>query len=271
MIKGKEFQNLTEVTVRFAGDSGDGMQLTGSQFSDTTAIWGNDLSTLPDYPAEIRAPSGTVYGVSGFQLHFGSMEVHTPGDRPDILVAMNPAAIKKNLPELKPGGMIIANTDAFDAKNLKLAKYESNPLEDNSLEGFEIYPVPITSLTFKALENTKLSQKDISRCKNFFALGLMYWLYNRPLDQTIEWINKKFKTKPEYIEANKAALEAGYNFNKCHTHMVSCSFYHLLHMFRIPVCTSCYKCCLCTKRKRYRVKWKINTSVRRCFSLFTLF
>jgi 2-oxoglutarate/2-oxoacid ferredoxin oxidoreductase subunit alpha len=214
MIKGKELQNLTEVTVRFAGDSGDGMQLTGSQFSDTTAVWGNDLSTLPDYPAEIRAPSGTVYGVSGFQLHFGSMEVHTPGDRPDVLVAMNPAAIKKNLPDLKPGGMIIANTDAFDAKNLKLAKYETNPLEDNSLKGFEIYPVPITTLTIKALENIKLSPKEISRCKNLFALGLMYWLYNRPLDQTIEWIKNKFKNKPQFIEANCNALVAGYNFGE---------------------------------------------------------
>ena len=214
MIKEKELQNLTEVTVRFAGDSGDGMQLTGSQFSDTTAVLGNDLSTLPDYPAEIRAPSGTIYGVSGFQLHFGSMDVHTPGDIADVLVAMNPAAIKKNLPELKKGGMIIANTDAFDAKNLKLAKYDTNPLEDNLLEGFEVYPVPITSMTIKALAETKLSQKDISRCKNFYALGLMYWLYNRPVDQTVEWIKNKFKKKPEYIDANIKALLAGYNFGE---------------------------------------------------------
>jgi 2-oxoglutarate ferredoxin oxidoreductase subunit alpha len=214
MIKEKEFQNLTEVTVRFAGDSGDGMQLTGSQFSDTTAVLGNDLSTLPDYPAEIRAPQGTIYGVSGFQLHFGSMDVHTPGDIADVLVAMNPAAIKKNLPELKKGGMIIANTDAFDAKNLKLAKYETNPLEDNSLAGFEVYPVPITSMTIKALADTKLSPKDISRCKNFYALGLMYWLYNRPVDQTIDWIKNKFKNKPDYIDANSKALIAGYNFGE---------------------------------------------------------
>jgi len=214
MIKEKEFQNLTEVTVRFAGDSGDGMQLTGSQFSDTTAVLGNDLSTLPDYPAEIRAPQGTIYGVSGFQLHFGSMDVHTPGDIADVLVAMNPAAIKKNLPELKKGGMIIANTDAFDAKNLKLAKYETNPLEDNSLAGFEVYPVPITSMTIKALADTKLSPKDISRCKNFYALGLMYWLYNRPVDQTIDWIKNKFKNKPYYIDANSKALIAGYNFGE---------------------------------------------------------
>ncbi len=214
MIKEKEFQNLDEVTVRFAGDSGDGMQLTGSQFSDTTAVLGNDLSTLPDYPAEIRAPLGTIYGVSGFQLHFGSMDVHTPGDIADVLVAMNPAAIKKNLPELKKGGIIIANTDAFDAKNLKLAKYETNPLEDGSLDGFEVYPVPITSMTIKALADTKLSLKDISRCKNFYALGLMYWLFNRPVDQTVEWIKNKFKNKPEYIDANNKALLAGYNFGE---------------------------------------------------------
>src|SRR3990170_4748221 len=159
MVKEKELKTLDEVTIRFAGDSGDGMQLTGSQFSDTTAIVGNDLSTLPDYPAEIRAPSGTVYGVSGFQLHFGSKDVHTPGDRPDILVAMNPAAIKKNLNELKPGAIIIANSDAFDKKNLQLANYETNPLEDNRLKGFQVYSVPVTSLTFSALEGTTLGNK----------------------------------------------------------------------------------------------------------------
>ncbi|HKI77260.1 MAG TPA: 2-oxoacid:acceptor oxidoreductase family protein, partial [Ignavibacteriaceae bacterium] len=169
----KEVLELEDVTVRFAGDSGDGMQLTGSQFSDTTALLGNDLSTLPDYPAEIRAPSGTVYGVSGFQLHFGQTEVYSPGDRPDVLVAMNPAAIKKNLTELKPGAIIIANSDAFDSKGLKLAKYETNPLEDNSLKGYNVFPVPISSLTKKALEETSLSAKDIERSKNFFALGLM--------------------------------------------------------------------------------------------------
>src|SRR5690606_19263835 len=213
-IKEKEVQSLSEVTVRFAGDSGDGMQLTGSQFSDTTAVLGNDLSTLPDYPAEIRAPSGTVYGVSGFQLHFGSSDVHTPGDRPDVLVAMNPAAIKKNLPELKRGGMIIVNTDSFDSKNLKLAGYENNPLEDGSLEGYEVYQVPISHLTTEALKDTGLSNKEISRCKNFFALGLMYWLFNRPLNQTENWLQKKFKDKPEFIEANEKAMKAGYNFGE---------------------------------------------------------
>jgi 2-oxoglutarate ferredoxin oxidoreductase subunit alpha len=190
------------------------MQLTGSQFSDTTALVGNDLSTLPDYPAEIRAPSGTVYGVSGFQLHFGSSEVYTPGDRPDVLIAMNPAAIKKNINELKPGGIIIANTDAFDSKNLKLAGYGTNPLEDNSLEGYELFSVPISSLTNKALEESTLGQKEKSRCKNFFALGLMYWLYDRPLEPTLNWINKKFSKKPEYADANEKALSAGYNFGE---------------------------------------------------------
>jgi 2-oxoglutarate ferredoxin oxidoreductase subunit alpha len=214
MVKEKEIQSVTEVTVRFAGDSGDGMQLTGSQFSETTAIFGNDLKTLPDYPAEIRAPQGTVYGVSGFQLHFSSGDIHTPGDRPDILVAMNPAAIKKNIKELKPGAIIIANIDSFDKKNLQLAKYETNPLEDKSLEGFEVYQVPITHLTGKALEGTLLSQKEISRCKNFYALGLMYWLYDRPLEQTQNWIRDKFKNKPQFIEANEKALLAGYNYGE---------------------------------------------------------
>ncbi len=214
MVKEKEVQQITEVTVRFAGDSGDGMQLTGSQFSETTAIFGNDLSTLPDYPAEIRAPIGTVYGVSGFQLHFSSADIHTPGDRPDILVAMNPAAIKKNIGELKPGAMIIANTDSFDKKNLQLAKYETNPLEDNSLKGFEVYPVPIAHLTSKALEGSSLSPKEVSRCKNFFALGLMYWLYDRPIEPTQKWIQDKFKNKPQFIEANTKALTAGYNYGE---------------------------------------------------------
>jgi len=214
MIKEKELKSLEEVTIRFAGDSGDGMQLTGSQFSDTTAFVGNDVSTLPDYPAEIRAPSGTVYGVSGFQLHFGSKDVHTPGDRPDVLVAMNPAAIRKNLSELKPGAIIIANSDAFDKKNLQLANFDSNPLEGNRLKGFHVFPVPITTLTYAALEESQLGNKDKSRCKNFFALGLMYWLYNRPLEQTLDWIKSKFKNKPEFIDANEKALKAGYNFGE---------------------------------------------------------
>lgn len=214
MSKTKEIQQLNEVTVRFAGDSGDGMQLTGSQFSETTAWVGNDLNTLPDYPAEIRAPAGTVYGVSGFQLHFSSEDIHTPGDQPDVLVAMNPAALKKNLSELKKNGMIIVNSDAFDLKNLKLAHFESNPLEDGSLDGYTVFSVPINSLTENALEGTKLSPKEVSRCKNFFALGLMYWLFNRPIENTIKWIAQKFAKKPEFIDANTKALNAGYNFGE---------------------------------------------------------
>lgn len=210
--KSKELLELKEVTIRFAGDSGDGMQLTGTQFSENTAWVGNDLNTLPDYPSEIRAPSGTLYGVSGFQLHFSSDDIYTPGDQPDVLVAMNPAALKKNLAELKPGGMIIVNSDAFDQKNLALANYKTNPLEDDSLSGYQVFPVPITNLTQRALEGIKLTPKEVSRTKNFFALGLMYWLFNRPLDTTLDWIYKKFSKKKEYIEANERALKAGYDF-----------------------------------------------------------
>jgi len=213
-VKEKDFRVVTNVTVRFAGDSGDGMQLTGSQFSDTTAFIGNDLNTLPDYPAEIRAPAGTIYGVSGFQLSFGSDDVNTPGDLPDVLVAMNPAALRKNMKELKRGGVLIVNSDAFDQKNLKLANYDSNPLADDSLSGYELHQVPISSLTANALEGLPLSPKEVSRCKNFFALGLMYWLYDRPLKNTEDWIKDKFKNKPEYVEANTKALQAGHKFGE---------------------------------------------------------
>lgn len=214
MSKEKEIKNLTEVTVRFAGDSGDGMQLTGTQFSDTTALFGNDLSTLPDYPAEIRAPAGTLYGVSGFQLHFSSSDIHTPGDHPDLLVAMNPAALKTNLKDLKSNATIIVNTDSFDAKNLKLASYSSNPLEDETLKGYQLIQVPITTLTSTALEGSPLSPKEVSRCKNFFALGMMYWLYGRPLEPTLNWILEKFKKKPSIADANTKALKAGYFFGE---------------------------------------------------------
>ncbi|MBX2976104.1 MAG: 2-oxoacid:acceptor oxidoreductase subunit alpha [Ignavibacteriaceae bacterium] len=211
---GKEIQILEDVTVRFAGDSGDGMQLTGSQFTNTTAIFGNDLSTLPDYPAEIRAPAGTLYGVSGFQLHFGSTEIKSPGDSPDVLIAMNPAALKVNLKDLKSNAIIIVNTNAFDQKNLKLAQYEVNPLEDDSLKGYTVIPVALTQLTANALEGTQLSNKEIGRSKNFFALGLMYWLYNRPIEATLAWIDDKFKNKPEILEGNKKALLAGYYYGE---------------------------------------------------------
>ncbi|MDH7515266.1 MAG: 2-oxoacid:acceptor oxidoreductase subunit alpha [Bacteroidota bacterium] len=218
-----EIIELHEATIRFAGDSGDGMQLTGSQFTATTAQAGNDLSTLPDYPAEIRAPSGTLYGVSGFQLHFSDRDIHTPGDRPDLLIAMNPAALKVNLKDLRPGGYIIVNSDAFDAKNLRLAQYATNPLEDGSLKGYQVFEVPITKLTTAALEGIGLSMKEITRSKNFFALGLCYWLYNRSLEPTLQWIAEKFANKPLIAEGNRRALMAGYNFGEM-TEVFTCRF-----------------------------------------------
>jgi 2-oxoglutarate ferredoxin oxidoreductase subunit alpha len=210
----KGIVDLNDVTVRFAGDSGDGMQLTGTQFTNTSAIVGNDVSTLPDFPAEIRAPAGTTYGVSGFQLHFSSNDIQTPGDSPDVLVAMNPAALKTNLNELKKGGSIIINVDAFDSKNLRLAGYETNPLEDSSLEGFNVVQVPLSKLTATALEDSGLSAKEIARSKNFFALGMMYWLYSRPFEPTLKWIKVKFKTSPEIAAANEKVLKAGYYFGE---------------------------------------------------------
>ncbi|MBI5727613.1 MAG: 2-oxoacid:acceptor oxidoreductase subunit alpha [Ignavibacteriales bacterium] len=212
MAKDVEIQVLEDVTVRFAGDSGDGMQLTGTQFTNTTALAGNDLSTLPDYPAEIRAPAGTLYGVSGYQLHFSSLDISTPGDSPDVLIAMNPAALKVNIKDLKHGATIIANTSAFDAKNLRLAEYSVNPLEDGSLDGYNVIPVPLTDLTMRSLEELKLSNKEKERCKNFFALGLMYWMYSRNIDSSIDWIDKKFTKDVTLAEANKRALRAGYNY-----------------------------------------------------------
>jgi len=208
----KGLLGLNDVTIRFAGDSGDGMQLTGTQFTNTTALVGNDLSTLPDYPAEIRAPAGTTYGVSGFQLHFSNSDIQTPGDSPDILVAMNPAALKVNMKDLKHGATIIVNINSFDAKNLKLAGFENNPLDDDSLEGFEVIQVPLSKLTTTALEDSGLTVKEISRCKNFFALGLMYWLYSRPVEPTIKWIKSKFKDEALIAAANEKALLAGYYY-----------------------------------------------------------
>jgi 2-oxoglutarate ferredoxin oxidoreductase subunit alpha len=210
----KTVENLDEVTIRFAGDSGDGMQLTGTQFTNTTAILGNDLSTLPDYPAEIRAPAGTLFGVSGFQIHFGSSEIHTPGDHCDVLVAMNAAALKVNLQSLVVGGSIIVNTEGFNDKNLKLAGYEQNPLRDGSLSKFRVYEVDISKLTALALQDLTISSKLVDRSKNFFALGMMYWMYNRPLETTIDWLKSKFKNKPEIQEANIRVLKAGWNFSE---------------------------------------------------------
>lgn len=208
----KKVEELTKVTIRFAGDSGDGMQLAGTQFSDTTALTGEDLSTLPDYPAEIRAPAGTLYGVSGFQINFGSVEINTPGDQPDVLVAMNPAALKVNLKDLNTGSMIIVNTDSFDDRNLKLAHYDANPLTDGSVSNYNVIEVPITTLTVNSLEGMELSMKEMTRSKNFFALGLMYWLYNKSMDPTIKWIHEKFKKNTHIAKANEKALKAGYYF-----------------------------------------------------------
>ncbi len=210
----KRVESLDEVTIRFAGDSGDGMQLAGTQFTNTTAILGNDLSTLPDYPAEIRAPAGTLFGVSGFQIHFGSTEINTPGDQCDVLVAMNAAALKVNIGSLVDGGTIIVNTDGFSDKNLKLAGYEQNPLRDGSLDKYRVHEVDISKLTALALQDLNISSKLVDRSKNFFALGMMYWIYNRPLEQTIEWIREKFGNKPDIMEANLRVLKAGWNFSE---------------------------------------------------------
>ena len=209
----KSVEQLDSVVVRFAGDSGDGIQLTGSQFTAESAIAGNDIATLPNFPAEIRAPAGTIAGVSGFQINFGSLEIYTPGDKPDVLVAFNPAALKANLGDLKPGGIIIANEDTFTDKNLQKVGYESNPLEDNAIqESYKLIIVPISKLTKEALKDSGLGSKDVERCKNFFALGIMLWMFNRPTEETIKWIDKKFAKKQEYADANKTALKAGMTY-----------------------------------------------------------
>lgn len=208
----KQTRSLDEVTIRFAGDSGDGMQLTGTQFTNTSASMGNDLSTLPDYPAEIRAPIGTTYGVSGFQIHFGSTEINTPGDHCDVLVAMNAAALKVNLRSLIDGGAIIANTDGFGDKNLKLAGYAQSPLSDDSLSKYQVFQVNITKMTNLALADMNLGQKMVDKTKNFFALGMMYWMYHRSVDNTFQWIQDKFKDKPDLIEANTRVMKAGWNY-----------------------------------------------------------
>jgi 2-oxoglutarate ferredoxin oxidoreductase subunit alpha len=200
------------VVVRFAGDSGDGMQLTGNQFTSTTAAVGNDLATLPDFPAEIRAPAGTLPGVSGFQIQFASTSVFTPGDRPDVLVAMNPAALKANLADVPPNGIVIVNSDAFKETDLKKAGYKSNPLEDGTVDGYQVLKVELTRLTRAALRDLDLPVQSIDRCKNFFALGMMYYLYQRPLDVTNDWLDRKFAGKPKLVEANQTALKAGYAY-----------------------------------------------------------
>jgi 2-oxoglutarate ferredoxin oxidoreductase subunit alpha len=210
----KQVQQLDRVIIRFAGDSGDGMQLAGDRFTQETAAFGNDLSTLPNFPAEIRAPAGTLPGVSSFQLHFADHDILTPGDAPDVLVAMNPAALKANLADVPRGADIIANTDEFTKRNLSRVGYEASPLEDGSLSNYNLHAVPITSMTVKALEEFDITRKDAERAKNMFALGLLSWLYNRPVESTIAFLESKFAGKPEIMKANKAAFQAGWNYGE---------------------------------------------------------
>ena len=210
----KKISEVDSATIRFAGDSGDGMQLTGSQFSDNTAIFGNDLATLPDFPAEIRAPKGSLAGVSSFQLQFSNKDIHTPGDDLDVLVAMNPAGLKVHLGDLKDNGMLIINTANFTSKNLKLAGYEENPLDDELLEGYQAIKVDMTKLVATALEEIELSSKLKARSTNMFALGLLYWLYGRSLDSSVNFIQKKFAKAPDIVEANIKALNAGYYYGE---------------------------------------------------------
>ncbi|MET1233078.1 MAG: 2-oxoacid:acceptor oxidoreductase subunit alpha [Candidatus Limnocylindrales bacterium] len=215
-------QELERVTIRFAGDSGDGMQLTGTQFTRTSAVFGNDISTLPDFPAEIRAPAGSLPGVSGFQLSFSSNEIHTPGDQPDVLVAMNPAALKTNVMDLPAGGALIVNSDAFTTANLTKAGYTSDPLTDGSLKDYTLFEIPISTLNARALEGLEMTSKQVDLTKNFFALGVMFWLYERSMDPTMRWIEDKFSKRPTVVEANQRALKAGYAFGETteifHTH-----------------------------------------------------
>jgi 2-oxoglutarate ferredoxin oxidoreductase subunit alpha len=217
-----DVQELERVTIRFAGDSGDGMQLTGTQFTRTAAVFGNDISTLPDFPAEIRAPAGSLPGVSGFQISFSSTDIHTPGDQPDVLVAMNPAALKTNIGDLPAGGALIVNSDAFTQQNLNKAAYASNPLTDGSLKSYTVFEVPISTLNERSLDGLDMTSKQKDLTKNFFALGLMFWLYERSMEPTIHWVDSKFGARPVVAEANKRALKAGYAFGETteafHTH-----------------------------------------------------
>ena len=211
----KSVEERDRVVVRFAGDSGDGMQLTGDRFTSATAVLGNDLATLPDFPAEIRAPRGTLHGVSAFQIQFASRDILTPGDAPNVLVAMNPAALRTNLPLLEKGGSIIANEDEFTERNLEKAGYSANPLDDESLSGYQLFRVPMESLTLRATEGIKgVTNREAQRAKNFFALGLVSWMYGRPTDVTEEWIDAKFASRPDIRDANRAAFRAGWNFGE---------------------------------------------------------
>jgi 2-oxoglutarate/2-oxoacid ferredoxin oxidoreductase subunit alpha len=204
----------TDVVVRFAGDSGDGMQLTGDRFTNATAVLGNDVATLPDFPAEIRAPAGSTAGVSAFQVHFASEDITTPGDHPNVLVAMNPAALKTNLALLTRGGVVVVNEDAFTDRNLEKAGYATNPLDDGSMESYKVYRVPMTTMTLQATESVSLLKKEAERSKNMFALGLVSWMFGRPPDVTLAWIDRQFARKPDILEANVLAFKAGYNFGE---------------------------------------------------------
>ncbi|MGH2744391.1 MAG: 2-oxoacid:acceptor oxidoreductase subunit alpha [Thermoleophilaceae bacterium] len=211
----KTLEKIDRVVVRFAGDSGDGMQLTGSRFTDATAVVGNDLATLPDFPAEIRAPAGTPHGVSAFQIHFASRDILTPGDHPNVLVAMNPAALITQVGAVEKGGTVIVNEDGFTDHNLRKAGYESNPLEDDSLDDYQLFRVPMTSMTVRATEGIEgITARDAARCKNLFALGLVSWMYGRPTEPSVEWIERKFEDAPPVRDANLAAFRAGYNFGE---------------------------------------------------------
>ena len=214
MTPTKSVLERERVVVRFAGDSGDGMQTVGDRFTDATAVIGNDLATLPDFPAEIRAPAGTVAGVSAFQIHFSSKDILTPGDHPNVLVAMNPAALKSNIGSLERGSVVIANEDAFNERNLNKAGYAKNPLDDGSLDAYQVYRVPMTTITLRAAEGIDIQKHDAERAKNFFALGLISWMYGRPTDTSVRWIEQKFGKKPEVMHANVAAFKAGYNFGE---------------------------------------------------------
>jgi 2-oxoglutarate ferredoxin oxidoreductase subunit alpha len=211
----KPVEQLDSVVIRFAGDSGDGMQLTGGRFTTDTALTGNDIATFPDYPAEIRAPAGSLPGVSGFQLHFADHDILTPGDAPDVLVAMNPAALKTNLADLPKGGTLIVDTDAFTERNLKKAGYDASPLDDGSLGDYQVQAVPLTSMTVGALKDFEgVTAREAERSKNMFALGLMSWLYGRDTQPTIDYLRKKFAKRPEIAEANVKALQTGYAFGE---------------------------------------------------------
>ncbi len=214
-MSSKPVEQRESVVIRFAGDSGDGMQLTGGQFASETALLGNDLATFPDFPAEIRAPAGSLPGVSGFQLHFADHDILTPGDAPNVLVAMNPAALKTNLKDLPPGGVLVADADAFNDRNLQKAGYAGNPLEDGSLDGYEVHAIPLTTMTIEALREIEgITKREAERAKNMFALGLMSWLYGRPTEATVDFLRTKFAKRPEIAEANVKAFNTGYAFGE---------------------------------------------------------